>query len=112
MIGRAAAIGYPILSDSDTKSQGQAKTEPVAVALACEVDLSAVDGKVRALCDSIRQVPPEDTAAVKAALTGIVEDLDRREAEPTAQNEDVNAQTVNAARLQAMGAYTKAKDES
>lgn len=34
MIGRAAAIGYPILSDSDTKSQGQAKTEPVAVALA------------------------------------------------------------------------------
>ena len=36
MIGRAAAIGYPILSDSDTKSQGQAKTEPVAVALAYE----------------------------------------------------------------------------
>ena len=34
MIGRAAAIGYPILSDSDTKSQGQAKTGPVAVALA------------------------------------------------------------------------------
>ena len=36
MIGRAAAIGYPILSDSDTKSQGQAKTGPVAVALAYE----------------------------------------------------------------------------
>ena len=36
MIGRAAAIGYPILSDSDTKSQGQANTEPVAVALAYE----------------------------------------------------------------------------
>ena len=34
VIGRAAAIGDPILSDSDTKSQGQAKTEPVAVALA------------------------------------------------------------------------------
>ena len=76
------------------------------------VDLSALGGKVRALCDSIRHVPPEDTAAVKAALTGIVEDLDRREAELTARNEDVNAQTVNAARLQAMGAYTKTKDES
>ncbi len=76
------------------------------------VDLSALDGKVRALCDAIRHVPPEDTAAVKAALTDIVEDLDRLEAELTAQNEDVNAQTVNAARRQAMDAYTKTKDES
>ncbi len=100
------------MSDSDTKSQGQAKTEPVAVALACEIDLSALDGKVRALCDAIRHVPPEDTAAVKAALTDIVEDLDRLEAELTAQNEDVNAQTVNAARRQTMDAYTKTKDGS
>ena len=76
------------------------------------VDLSALNGKVRALCDSIRQVPPGDPAAVKAALTGIVEDLDRLEAELTAQNEDVNAQTVNAARRQTMDAYTKTKDES
>ena len=76
------------------------------------VDLSALDGKVRALCDSIRHVPPEDTTAVKAALTDIVEDLDRLEAELTAQRKDVNAQTVNAARRQAMDAYTKTKDES
>ena len=76
------------------------------------VDLSALDRRVRALCDSIRHVPPEDTTAVKAALTGILEDLDRLEAELTAQNEDVNAQTVNAARRQAMDAYTKTKDES
>lgn len=76
------------------------------------VDLSALNGKVKALCDAIRHVPPEDTAAVKAALTGILEDLDRLEAELTAQNEDVNAQTVNVARRQAMGAYTKTKDES
>jgi len=76
------------------------------------VDLSALDGKVRALCDATRHVPPEDTAAVKAALTDIVDDLDRLEAELTAQNEDVNAQTVNTARRQAMDAYTKTKDES
>ena len=76
------------------------------------VDLSALGGKVRALCDAARHVPPADTAAVKAALTGIVEDLDRLEAELTAQNEDVNARTVNAARRQAMDAYTKTKDES
>ncbi len=76
------------------------------------VDLSALGGKVRALCASIRHVPPEDTAAVKAALTGIVEDLDRLEAELTAQNEDINAQTVNAARRQATDAYTKTKDKS
>ncbi len=76
------------------------------------VDLSALDGKVRALCDDIRHVPPEDTAAVKAALTDIVEDLDRLEADLTAQNEDVNAQTVNAARRQTMDAYAKTKDES
>ena len=76
------------------------------------VDLSALDRRVRALCDSIRHAPPEDTTAVKAALTGILEDLDRLEAELTAQNEDVNAQTVNAARRQAMDAYTKTKDES
>ena len=76
------------------------------------VDLSALDGKVRALCEATRHVPPEDTAAVKAALTGILEGLDRLEAELKAQNEDVNAQTVNAARRQAMDAYTKTKDES
>ena len=76
------------------------------------VDLSALDKKVRALCDATRHVPPEDTAAVKAALANILEGLDRLEAELTAQNEDVNAQTVNAARLQAMGADTKAKDQS
>ncbi|MFQ5618942.1 MAG: hypothetical protein ACE5FR_08215 [Rhodospirillales bacterium] len=76
------------------------------------VDLSALDGRVSALCDSIRHVPPDDTAAVKAVLTDIVEDLDRLEAELTAQNEDVNAQTVNAARRQAMDAYAKTKDES
>lgn len=76
------------------------------------VDLSALDGKVRALCDATRHVPPDDTAAVKAALSDIVEDLDRLEAELTAQNEDVNARTVNAARRQAMDAYTKTKDTS
>ena len=76
------------------------------------VDLSALDRKVRALCDSLRHVPPEDTAAVKAALTDIVEDLDRLEAELVAQNEDVNAQTVNAARRQTMDSYTKTKDGS
>ncbi len=76
------------------------------------VDLSALDGKVRALCDAIRHVPPEDTAAVKAALTDIVEGLDRLEADLTAQNEDVNAQTVNAARRQAMDVYTKTEDKS
>ncbi len=100
------------MSDSDTKSQGQANTEPVAVALAYEVDLSALDGKVRALCDAIRHVPPEDIAAVKAALTDIVEDLGRLAAGLTAQTEDVNAQTVTAARRQAMDACTKTKDES
>ncbi len=76
------------------------------------VDLSALDGKVRALCDAIRRVPPEDTAAVKAALTDILEGLDRLEAELTVQNEDVNAQTVNAARRQAMDVYTKTEDKS
>ncbi len=76
------------------------------------IDLSALDGKVRALCDATRHVPPDDTAAVKAALNDIVEDLDRLEAELTAQNEDVNARTVNAARRQAMDAYTKTKDTS
>ncbi len=76
------------------------------------VDLSALDGKVRALCDSVRDVPPGDTAAVKAALTGILEDLDRLEEELTVQNEDVNAQTVKAARRQTMDAYTKTKDGS
>ncbi len=76
------------------------------------VDLSALDGKVRALCDATRHVPPDDTAAVKAALSDIVEDLDRLEAELTAQNEDVTARTVNAARRQAMDAYTKTKDTS
>ncbi len=39
-------------------------------------------------------------------------ELDRLEAELTAQNEDVNAQTVKAARRQTMDAYTKTKDES
>ena len=76
------------------------------------VDLSALDGKVRALCDATRHVPPKDTAAVIAALTDIVEGLDRLEAELTAQNEDVNAQTVNAARRQAMDVYTTTKDNS
>ncbi len=76
------------------------------------VDLSALDGKVRALCDAIRHVPPEDPAAVKAALTDILEGLDRLEADLTAQNEDVNAQTVNAARRQAMDVYTKTEDKS
>ncbi len=76
------------------------------------VDLSALDGKVRALCDATRHVPPADTAAVKAALTDIVEDLDRLEAELTAQNEDVTARTVSTARRRAMDAYTKTKDES
>ena len=76
------------------------------------VDLSALGGKVRALCDSIRHVPPENIGAAKSALTDILEDLDRLESELTAQNEDVNAQTVKAARRQTMDAYTKTKDGS
>ena len=76
------------------------------------VDLSALDGKVRALCDAIRDVPPEDIGAAKTAMTEILEELDRLEAELTAQNEEVNAQTVKAARRQTMDAYTKTKDGS
>ena len=76
------------------------------------VDLSALDGKVRALCEATRHVPPDDTAEVKAALTDILEGLDRLEAELKAQNEDVNARTVNAARRQTMDVYAKTKDKS
>ena len=76
------------------------------------VDLSALEGKVRELCDAIRRAPPGETAAVKASLTAIVEDLDRLAAELTAQNEDVSAQTVNTVRRQAMDAYTETNDDS
>ncbi len=76
------------------------------------VDLSALEGKVRELCDAIRRAPPGETAAGKASLTAILEDLDRLAAELTAQNEDVSAQTVNTVRRQAMDAYTETNDDS
>ncbi len=76
------------------------------------VDLTALEGKVGTLCEAIRHVPAEESAAAKASLTAILEDLDRLAAELTAQNEDVNAQTVNTARRQAMEAYPKTNDDS
>jgi hypothetical protein len=55
------------------------------------VDLSALEGKVSALSEAVQRTPVESPETIRAAIDGILADLDRLDGELTAQFEtDVN----------------------
>ncbi len=75
------------------------------------VDLSALDGKVKALCESARAAPGEYRMAAAIALKELVEDLDRLEGELADQNSLLLGEEPTTDRQTAARAYAKAKDE-
>lgn len=74
------------------------------------IDLSALEGKVSALCLAIQMAPREDTRGLKPSIAAILEDLDRLEADLAARNDD--AGTDETERHRAAAAYGQAKDPS
>lgn len=75
------------------------------------IDLTALQGKVGALCEAIQAAPIESVQGLKPPIEAILKGLDNLEAELTAQNADVTAESDDV-RRQALAAYTQTKDDS
>ncbi len=76
------------------------------------VDLSALEGKVGALCLAIQAAPREDTRGLKPSIVAILEDLDRLEADLVARNDETGTETGETERRRATTAYGQPKDPS
>lgn len=75
------------------------------------IDLSALQGKVSALCQAIQAAPLESVRGLRPAIEAILKDLDNLQDDLTAQNADVTAESDDV-RRQALAAYTQAKDDT
>ncbi len=69
------------------------------------IDLSALEGKVRTLCDAAGDAPAKDAEEIRCSIAAIVKNLDRLTAELTAQRDQVLGKIENTLRRQANDAY-------
>lgn len=60
------------------------------------VDLLALEGKVRVLCESTSSAPPDDADRIVASVTEMMNDLDRLARELTAQQAKLGGQAEGA----------------
>ena len=73
------------------------------------VDLSALEGKVRLMCDAIQDAAPEEHAELREPVAAIIDALDQLEADLTRQYGAILAEHENSTRMAAMDAYRKAR---
>ena len=69
------------------------------------VDLSALEGRVRALRDAVGETAPADAAALRGILAGVIADLDRLAAGLAERHRKLSAGLAGDARHQALDAY-------
>jgi ABC-type transporter Mla subunit MlaD len=69
------------------------------------IDLSALEGKVQALCDAAGEAPAQNTEEIRCSLTAILENLDQLTAQLTTQRDQILGTIENTLRQQAIGAY-------
>ncbi len=73
------------------------------------VDLSALEGKVRLMCDAIQDAAPEEQAELREPVEAVINALDQLEADLTRQYGAILAEHENSTRMAAMDAYRKAR---
>lgn len=71
------------------------------------VDLSALEAKVRTLCDALLAAPAETRETLHTEVSQVIADLDRLGEELTRQNEAVTAQMARSASAMALRAYRR-----
>ena len=76
------------------------------------VELSALEGKVKAMCEALKHAPPEVAKGLEKPVGAIIEDLDRLQADLTAQHRSLAERLENDERQRAAKAYRKVKDET
>ena len=69
------------------------------------VDLGALEGKVRMLCENIDSAPPSDATLLKAALNGMLEDLEFLAQDLARQHMEIDALANGKTMHKAIGAY-------
>ncbi len=69
------------------------------------VDLTALENKVRALCQAIGEAPAGEARGLKGAIEAILRDLDGLEVELTDHLRDLRGEMEGTFRKKAIGAY-------
>ena len=69
------------------------------------IDLSALEGKVRTLCDAAGEAPAKDAEEIRCSIAAILKNLDQLTAELTAQRDQILGKIETALRRQANDAY-------
>ena len=69
------------------------------------IDLSALEGKVRTLCDAAGDAPAKDAEEIGCSIAAILKNLDRLTAELTAQRDQILGKIEHPLRQQANDAY-------
>ena len=76
------------------------------------VDLSALEGKVRVLCASIVDSPPEDADQIMTSVKAMIENLELLARELTAQQVKLGSKAEGIERRRATQAYAKTKKDN
>ena len=71
------------------------------------VDLSALEGKVRVICEAIGEAPGEDLSDLKDPMAAIIDGLDLLEAVLNEQFSAILSANEGTTRMAAMSAYRK-----
>jgi len=70
------------------------------------IDLTALEGKVRAFCEAIAEAPENEARGLKDTVEGILGDLDALEAELSNQLQGLKDQMEGTYRQKAVNAYS------
>ncbi len=76
------------------------------------VDLTALEGKVRTLCDAARQLPASEDGRMKATVKAIMDDLGRLQEDLDEQYRAVAEHIERTTRGPALEAYAKTQTDS
>ncbi len=99
---------------NETRSYLAQETEKVATLIAAAgrhiaegkmVDLSALENKVRVLCQAITEAPAEEARKLKGAIEAILRDLDGLEVDLTDHLKNLRGEMEGTFRKKAIGAY-------
>ncbi len=108
-MNQTATLTVPEIRDEVHKAASLVDTARRLLSEGRIVDLSALEGKVRVICEAIHQASDEDLADLKDPMAAIIDGLDSLEAALNEQFGAILAANQGTTRMAAMNAYRKAR---
>jgi hypothetical protein len=108
-MNQTATLTVPEIRDEVHKVASLVDTARRLLTEGSNVDLSALEGKVRVVCEAIHQASGEDLTDLKESMATIIDGLDSLESALNEQFGSILAANEGTTRMAAMNAYRKGR---